>query len=83
MLKIEVQNTGKHFENRILQEINENNGIEPLEKDKSGIGLKHTKEILSIMYGQEHLLYLENEEPDIAKVTVWIPKKVIREFGVK
>lgn len=83
MLKIEIQNTGKHFDENVLKEINEDSGTTPSERKQGGIGLKHTKEILSIMYGKEHLLFLENEEPDGAKVTVWIPQKVIREFGVK
>ena len=83
MLKIEIQNTGKQFDENVLKEINEGGGTIPSERKQGGIGLKHTKEILSIMYGKEHLLLLENEEPDVAKVTVWIPHKVIREFGVR
>lgn len=77
MLKIEIQNTGKHFEERILRQINENQnqGMET-----GGIGLMHTKEILGIMYGQDNLIRLENEEPEGTKVTLWIPEKTEREF---
>lgn len=77
MLKIEIQNTGKHFEERILRQINEdeNQGMET-----GGIGLIHTKEILGIMYGQNNLIRLENEEPEGTKVTLWIPEKTEREF---
>lgn len=77
MLKIEIQNSGKHFEEKILKQINEN--METEEKNK-GIGLAHTKKILEIMYGQDNLLYLENEEPEGTKVTVWIPKEVQNEI---
>ena len=77
MLKIEVQNTGKCFEEEVLRRIN---GIEEDEDNGGGIGLMHTKEILSIMYGQNSLIWLENEEPEGSKVTVWIPEKVERDF---
>lgn len=74
MLKIEIQNSGKHFNREILERINENKG--QAEDGKRGIGLVHTKEILSIMYQREDLLFLENEEPDGVKVTLRIPEKV-------
>lgn len=77
MLKIEIQNSGRHFDEDTLKCINE--GI-TVPMKKKGIGLIHTKEILLIMYGQEHLLLLENEEPDGVKVTVWIPDKVQKEL---
>lgn len=77
MLKIEVQNTGKCFEEEILCRIN---STEEDRNSSGGIGLMHTKEILSIMYGQNSLLWLENEEPEGSKVTVWIPEKVERDF---
>ena len=77
MLKIEVQNTGKCFEEETLRRIN---GTEEDGNGSGGIGLMHTKEILSIMYGQNSLIWLENEEPEGSKVTVWIPEKVERDF---
>lgn len=77
MLKIEVQNTGKCFEEETLRRIN---GTEEDGNSSGGIGLMHTKEILSIMYGQNSLLWLENEQPEGSKVTVWIPGKVERDF---
>lgn len=77
MLKIEVQNTGKCFEEETLRRIN---GIGEDGNSSGGIGLMHTKEILSILYGQNSLIWLENEEPEGAKVTVWIPEKVERDF---
>lgn len=80
MLKIEVQNTGKCFEEETLRRINEMNGTGEDGNSSGGIGLMHTKEILSILYGQNSLIWLENEEPEGAKVTVWIPEKVERDF---
>ena len=77
MLKIEVQNTGKCFEEETLRRIN---GTGEDGNSSGGIGLMHTKEILSILYGQNSLIWLENEEPEGAKVTVWIPEKVERDF---
>lgn len=77
MLKIEVQNTGKCFGEETLRRIN---GTEEDGNSSGGIGLMHTKEILSIMYGQNSLLWLENEEPEGSKVTVWIPRKVERDL---
>lgn len=79
MLKIEIQNSGKHFNREILERINENKG--QAEDGKRGIGLVHTKEILSIMYQREDLLFLENEEPDGVKVTLRIPEKVRMNWG--
>lgn len=77
MLKIEVQNTGKCFEEETLRRIN---GTGEDGNSSGGIGLMHTKEILSILYGQNSLIWLENEEPEGAKVTVWISEKVERDF---
>ena len=79
MLKIEIQNSGKHFNREILERINKNKG--QAEDGKRGIGLVHTKEILSIMYQREDLLFLENEEPDGVKVTLRIPEKVRMNWG--
>lgn len=76
MLKIEIQNSGRYFSEEILSRINDNK--EP-ENEGMGIGLTHTKTILSIMYGQDNLLHLENEEPDGTKVTIWIPEEVRNE----
>lgn len=73
MLKIEIQNSGGHFSEEILHLINDN--IE-IKNEGMGIGLTHAKTILSIMYRQDNLLHLGNEEPDGTKVTVWIPKEV-------
>ena len=41
---------------------------------ESGIGIKNVKEVLKMMYQQDHLLYLENLEPEGTKITIWIPK---------
>ncbi len=75
MLKIEIHNSGKCFEEEILRKINEDRE----ESEGGGIGLSHIKKILAILYGQEHLLLLENEEPEGSKVTVWIPREVQNE----
>lgn len=81
MLKIEVQNTGKYFDEETLVRINDSNNKEKKEKGiRDGIGLLHTKEILSIMYGRENLLWIKNEEPEGAKVSVWIPQKAEWDF---
>ncbi len=77
MLKIEIHNSGKYYDKEILKKINEG---EESEHESGGIGLSHIKKILMILYGQEHLLLLENEEPEGTKVTVWIPKEVQNEF---
>jgi len=37
-------------------------------------GIKNVKEVLKMMYEQDHLLYLENLEPEGTKITIWIPK---------
>lgn len=77
MLKIEVQSTGKKFEAEIIALINER-------KEKSdtgtGIGLINIRQILNLMYGYTNLMKLENEEPDMGKVIVWIPGKTKAEF---
>lgn len=80
MLKVEIQNSGRHFEDIILRQINENSGKAEESSEYKGIGLRHTKKILEIMYGQEQLLYLENEKPEGTKVTVWIPREVQNEI---
>lgn len=77
MLKIEIHNSGKYFKEDILRQINEDG--EGKESESGGIGLSHIKEILTILYGQSHLLLLENEEPEGTKVTVWIPGEVQNE----
>lgn len=74
VLKIEIQNSGNHFRQEILERINEDAGKK--ENHNRGIGLIYTKEILSIMYDREDLLFLENEEAGNVKVTVRIPGKV-------
>lgn len=74
VLKIEIQNSGNHFRQEILERINEDAGKK--ENHNRGIGLIYTKEILSIMYDREDLLFLENEEAGNVKVTVQIPGKV-------
>ena len=77
MLKIEAQSTGKKFEAEIIALINER-------KEKSdtgtGIGLINIRQILNLMYGYTNLMKLENEEPDMGKVIVWIPGKTKAEF---
>lgn len=75
MLKIQIQNTGKHYREEILRRINDNDIEESGNSTGEGIGLMHIKEILSIMYGNNHLLRLDNEGTDGTKVTVWIPEK--------
>ena len=72
-LKLEIHISQGHFSQEILEFVN--NDIEIMEKkDGSGIGIKNVKEVLKMMYQQEHLLYLENLEPEGTKITVWIPK---------
>lgn len=77
MLKIEVQSTGKKFEPEIIAMINERREISDT---GTGIGLTNIRQILTLMYGYTNLMKLENEEPDIAKVLVWIPGKAKEEF---
>lgn len=78
MLKIEIHNTGKHFEEKIIRLINdgEGEGEEPCK----GIGLVNTKGILTIMYDSPNLMKLENEEPEGAQITIWIPEETRREL---
>lgn len=72
-LKLEIHISQGNFSQEILEFAN--NDIEIMEKkDGSGIGIKNVKEVLKMMYQQEHLLYLENLEPEGTKITVWIPK---------
>ncbi|MDO4285092.1 MAG: histidine kinase [Eubacteriales bacterium] len=80
MLKLEIHTSSKHFENGILEQINDNKKEEERWKEaptggSGGIGLFHTKKILRIMYGRTGLLFLENVEPDGTKVTIWIPER--------
>lgn len=73
-LKIEIHTSQKHFSEETLAMINgEENS--PERKDGTGIGIRNVKEVLQIMYQQEHLLHLENLEPDGTKITIRIPKK--------
>ena len=73
-LKIEIHTSQKHFSEETMAMINgEENS--PERKDGTGIGIRNVKEVLRIMYQQEHLLHLENLEPDGTKITIWIPKK--------
>lgn len=73
-LKIEIHTSQKHFSEETLEMINgEETG--PERKDGTGIGIRNVKEVLRIMYQQEHLLYLENLDSDGTKITIWIPKK--------
>ena len=56
-------------------ELGEIFGVKITEKeDGSGIGIKNVKEVLKMMYQQDHLLYFENLEPEGTKITIWIPK---------
>lgn len=73
MLKVVLQNSGKYFPEEVLREIN---GDGESGWERKGIGLVHTKKILNIMYGKEHLLLLENEKPEGTKITIWIPPEV-------
>lgn len=73
-LKIEIHTSQKYFSEETLAMINgEENS--PERKDGTGIGIRNVKEVLRIMYQQEHLLQLENLEPDGTKITIRIPKK--------
>ena len=73
-LKIEIHTSQKHFSEETMAMINgEENS--PERKDGTGIGIRNVKEVLRIMYQQEHLLHLENLEPDGTKITIRIPKK--------
>lgn len=72
-LKLEIHISQGQFSQEILEFAN--NDVEITErKDGSGIGIKNIKEVLKMMYQQEHLLYLENLEPEGTKITIWIPK---------
>ncbi len=51
-----------------------NFGVAMEKEDGSGIGIKNVKEVLKMMYQQDHLLYFENLEPEGTKITIWIPK---------
>lgn len=73
MLKIQIHNTGKHFEEKVIRRINE--GEEDEEEQNKGIGLVHTKGILSILYDDQNLMKLENEEPEGTQITIWIPEE--------
>lgn len=73
VLRIEIQNSGKAFNEEIIARINDNRG--KAEDGNRGIGLLHTKEILSIMYGKDNLLRLENEKTGNSMVIVRIPER--------
>lgn len=40
-----------------------------------GVGLRNIREVMRILYGREHLIRLENQEPDGTRITVWIPER--------
>lgn len=72
-LKLELYISQGQFSLEILEFVNKD--VEITErKDGSGIGIKNVKEVLKMMYQQDHLLYLENLEPEGTKITMWIPK---------
>ena len=58
-------------ENATLNEISE---VGIFIGPEGGIGIKNVKEVLKMMYQQDHLLYVENLEPEGTKITIWIPK---------
>lgn len=72
-LKLELYISQGQFSQEILDFVNKDMEITE-KKDGSGIGIKNVKEVLKMMYQQDHLLYLENLEPEGTKITIWIPK---------
>lgn len=72
-LKLELYISQGQFSQEILDFVNKDMEITEKE-DGSGIGIKNVKEVLKMMYQQDHLLYLENLEPEGTKITIWIPK---------
>lgn len=72
-LKLELYISQGQFSQEILDFVNKDMEITE-KKDGSGIGIKNVKEVLKMMYEQDHLLYLENLEPEGTKITIWIPK---------
>lgn len=78
MLKIQIHNTGKPFDEKVIRRIN--TGEDDPEDQNKGIGLVHTRGILSIMYDYPNLIKLENEEPEGTQITIWIPEETRMEF---
>lgn len=72
-LKLELYISQGQFSQEILDFVNKDMEITE-KKDGSEIGIKNVKEVLKMMYEQDHLLYLENLEPEGTKITIWIPK---------
>ena len=72
-LKLELYISQGQFSQEILDFVNKDMEITEKE-DGSGIGIKNVKEVLKMMYQQDHLLYFENLEPEGTKITIWIPK---------
>lgn len=72
-LKLELYISQGQFSQEILDFVNKDMEITE-KKDGSGIGIKNVKEVLKMMYQQDHLLYVENLEPEGTKITIWIPK---------
>lgn len=72
-LKLELYISQGQFSQEILDFVNKDMEITE-RKDGSEIGIKNVKEVLKMMYQQDHLLYLENLEPEGTKITIWIPK---------
>ena len=72
-LKLELYISQGQFSQEILDFVNKDMEITE-KKDGSEIGIKNVKEVLKMMYQQDHLLYFENLEPEGTKITIWIPK---------
>ena len=72
-LKLELYISQGQFSQEMLDFVNKDMEITE-KKDGSGIGIKNVKEVLKMMYQQDHLLYVENLEPEGTKITIWIPK---------
>ena len=66
-LKLELYISQGQFSQEILDFVNKDMEITE-KKDGSGIGIKNVKEVLKMMYEQDHLLYLENLEPEGTKI---------------
>lgn len=70
-LKIEIHTSQKHFPEEIIAYVNEG---ETKRNGETGIGIRNVKEVLQLMYKKEHLIRLENLEPDGTLITIFIPK---------
>ena len=72
-LKLELYISQGQFSQEILDFVNKDMEITEKKRWKWNWN-KKCKEVLKMMYQQDHLLYVENLEPEGTKITIWIPK---------